>query len=89
MIWNWLVGLLVWLSSDPVQVDLEPARAAAAASAAMASMSVEQSPPKPPSSVCDQCAGKGVIVMPDGHRVKCPKCGGTGKGCPDGTCPKK
>jgi hypothetical protein len=39
--------------------------------------------------VCVDCKGKGYIVMPDGHRVQCPGCKGTGKGCPDGKCPKK
>ena len=84
--WNWIVGFLVWLSADPVVADLEAARASAAMSAARASLTVEAAPK--PESQCDQCKGSGFIVMPDGHRVKCPKCNGTGKKCPDGKCPK-
>jgi hypothetical protein len=46
--------------------------------------------PKPPApAVCTECQGRGYIVMPDGHRVQCGECKGTGKGCPDGKCPKK
>jgi hypothetical protein len=92
-LWQWIVGFLVWLSADPAAIDLEAPKAAAAVAAARASLLVEAAPapqPKSPTpAVCSNCKGSGWLTMPDGHRVKCPTCNGTGKGCPDGTCPKK
>ena len=96
-LWRWFISMLVWLSADPQAIDLERPKAAAAVAAARSSMAVEAAPvptppapqPKPPApAVCTECQGKGYIVMPDGHRVQCPGCKGTGKGCPDGKCPK-
>jgi hypothetical protein len=96
-LWRWFISMLVWLSADPQAIDLERPKAAAAVAAARASMAVEAAPvppapepqPKPPApAVCTECQGKGYITMPDGHKVQCPGCKGTGKGCPDGKCPK-
>lgn len=97
VIFRWIVSLLVWLSADSQQIATEPARAAAAVAAARASMLVEDAPatqpaPKPPAptpAVCVECHGTGWLMMPDGHRIKCQKCSGTGKPCPDGKCPPK
>jgi hypothetical protein len=94
-IYSWIVGWLVWLSADPMALDLEAPKAAAAVAAAHASMLVDAVPapaPKPPAptpGVCVECKGTGYLVMPDGHRVKCAQCNGTGKPCPDGKCPPK
>jgi hypothetical protein len=96
-IWQWIVGFLVWLSADPAAIDLEAPKAAAAVAAARASLLVDAAPapapqPKPPAptpAVCSDCNGTGWLTMPDGHRVKCPQCNGTGKPCPDGKCPPK
>ena len=91
-----LIAFLVWLSADPQTIDLERPKAAAAVAAARSSMAVEAAPvppdpqPKPPAptpAVCSNCKGVGYLVMPDGHRVQCPQCKGSGKGCPDGKCP--
>jgi len=89
-----IVSWLVWLSADPATLDLEYPRAAAAVAAARASMLTETPPPppapdpKPPQPApkqCENCNGRGYVVMPDGHRVVCPDC----KGCPDGSCKVK
>lgn len=91
-LWRWIISWLVWLSADPQAIDLERPKAAAAVAAARSSMEVDAGPrppapqPKPP-AVCSDCNGTGYLVMPDGHRVKCAQCSGTGKGCPDGKCP--
>jgi hypothetical protein len=91
-LWRWLVSLLVWLSADPVEIDLEHPRAAAAVAAARASMAHDTAPappapaPKPPApGKCQDCKGTGWITHGDGHRTKCP-CGAAGA-CPDGKCP--
>ena len=94
-LWQIIVSWLVWLSADPAVLDLEPPKAAAAVAAARASLLVEAAPtpapqPKPPApAVCSNCKGSGWLLMPDGHKVRCPQCNGTGKGCPDGKCPKR
>lgn len=102
-IWRWIVAWLVWLSADPVAVDLERPKAAAAVAAARASLTVDGPAPKPPDvpplpgpkpkPCCGECGGRGYLVMPDGHRVACPcppSCpckGGKAETCPDGRCP--
>lgn len=97
-VWRWIVAWLVWLSADPVAVDLERPRAAAAVAAARASLAVDApapgpKPPAPTPGRCSgECGGRGYLVMPDGHRVACPcpatcPCkGGKGAECPGGKC---
>lgn len=70
-----IVAWLVWLSADPAAVDLERPRAAAAVAAARATMTSVAPAPTPgptPAKCCTECGGKGVLVMPDGHRLACP-----------------
>jgi hypothetical protein len=90
-LWRWFVAFLVWLSADPVEIDLEHPRAAAAVAAARASMGHDLAPvppppgPKPPApGKCQDCNGTGWITHGDGHKTRCP-CGAVG--CPDGKCP--
>jgi hypothetical protein len=89
-LWNWILWILTWLSSDPAVFDREAARAAAAVSTARASMVVEAPSPTPPApgpkpkpAKCEDCNGTGWITHGDGHRTKC-HCGAAG--CPDGKC---
>jgi hypothetical protein len=92
-IWRWIVAWLVWLSADPVAIDLERPKAAAAVAAARASLAVDAPAPTPPApgpkpprpAVCSECGGKGYVVMPDGHRIACGAC--KAEACPDGRCP--
>ena len=99
-IWNWIVGLLIWLSAEPSVVQCERPRCCAAVHAARASMCKGDAAPtpKPDEKVqcCKQCNGTGYLTMPDGHRVKCPcppncpclkKPGAPKPECPDGKCP--
>lgn len=71
-----VVAFLVWLSAEPGVIDVERPKAAAAVHAAMASMQTDTPAPAPPAptpdTCCGDCGGKGVLVMPDGHRVACP-----------------
>lgn len=90
-IWKTIVAFLVWLSADPVEIDLEHPRAAAAVAAARASMAHDTAPvppppgPKPPApGKCTDCNGTGWITHGDGHKTRCP-CGAVG--CQDGKCP--
>ncbi len=90
-LWRWFVAFLVWLSADPIEIDLEHPRAAAAVAAARASMGHDLAPvppppgPKPPAPVkCQDCNGTGWITHGDGHKTRCP-CGAVG--CLDGKCP--
>jgi len=89
-LWNFILWVLTWLSSDPATLDREAGRAAAAVTAARATMVVEAPPaptppgPKPTPGKCTECNGTGWIVHGDGHRTKCP-CGAAG--CNDGRCP--
>jgi hypothetical protein len=99
-IWTWLVSWLVWMSADPVALDLEHARAAAAVSVARASMKVDRdpAPPAPAPKACD-CGGTCVRGMwkPDGRvsqrcQCVCTRCvaeraKGAPADCPTGTCP--
>lgn len=99
-IWQWIVSVLVWLSADPAQIDLEAPRAAAAVAAARASMANDDAPPPPPpgpapepkpGECCSDCRGTGWITHGDGHRTACP-CPSScpckaGASCPDGKCP--
>ena len=48
-----IIAWLVWLSADPVALDMESAKAAAAVAAARASMAVEA--PQPPASAKPAC----------------------------------
>lgn len=77
-LWQWIVGMLVWLSADHAAVEREHPAAAAAVSVARASMEPDR--PSLPRR-CSDCDGKGY-VMKNGSRWQCPKC----KGCPDGKC---
>lgn len=97
ILWRWFVAFLVWLSADPVEVDLEHPRAAAAVSAARASMETDAAPVPPappgptPGKCCGECNGKGVIIHGDGHRTPCPcpaSCPCKAKACQGGTCPR-
>jgi hypothetical protein len=90
-LWRWFVAFLVWLSADPIEIDLEHPRAAAAVAAARASMAHDTAPvppppgPKPPApGKCQDCNGTGWITHGDGHKTRCP-CGAVG--CLDGKCP--
>ena len=102
ILYRWIVSFLVWLSADPAAIDAEPPKAAAAVAAARASLLPESAPqpdptPKPPGKCCGECGGSGYLVMPDGHRVKCPcpddcpcrqkPTAPTPANCPDGKCP--
>ena len=55
--WNALVGWLVWLSADPVEIDRAAPRAAAAVTAARASMARENPQPTPPAPKECVCGG--------------------------------
>lgn len=92
--WEFLIWLLTWMSSDPKAIDAEQPRAAAAVRAAYATFATEPPPaPKPAECVCGGTCKDGYW-KPDGRIVqKCPcpvtcKCKSAGK-CPDGQCPKK
>lgn len=95
MLWRWIISWLVWLSADPMAVDLERPKAAAAVAAARASLAVDApaptpgpKPPAPTPGVCEACGGRGYVVMPDGHRIVCGACKKTKQAdCPDGRCP--
>ena len=93
-IWNALIALLVWLSSDSKAVDLEAPKAAAAVSAARASMLVDApAPPAPTPQDCD-CGKTCVrgVWKPDGRieqrcGCKCSRCvAERAKTCTSGTC---
>jgi hypothetical protein len=101
-LWRWLISLLVWLSADPADVDLEHPRAAAAVSAARASMIRETAPPPPapPAPAACDCGSTCVrgVWRPDSRveqicRCPCERCkrsraeGGVKERCPDGRCP--
>lgn len=87
-LWNWILWVLTWLSSDPASLDREAGRAAAAVTVARATMLVEAPAPTPPGpkptpGKCTECNGTGWIVHGDGHRTRCP----CGIGCTTGNCP--
>jgi hypothetical protein len=94
---DWIVAFLVWLSADPVAIDLEAPRAAAAVAAARASMVPEApAPPAPPPTACD-CGETCVrgTWKPDGKipqqcKCLCKRCQAERqKACPSGTCPTR
>ena len=98
-IWNTLVAFLVWLSSDPMAVDIEAPKAAAAVAAARASMVADSPPPAPapPSPTECDCGRSCVRGMwkPDGRieqrcECKCARCvAERAKACTSGTCPTR
>lgn len=67
--WQLIVAFLVWLSSDPVEIDRQAPRAAAAVAAARASMTTE-APAPPPGPAPQDCVCGGTCVngrwKPDG-----------------------
>lgn len=96
-LWQWFLAFLTWLSADPVQINQEPARAAAAVSVAYAAFAPESPAPVPPKPVvdcmCSQTCVKG-IWKPDGRITAkcdchCDRCKAErAKTCPDGNCPR-
>ena len=99
-IWQWLIAFLTWLSADSVEINQEPARAAAAVCVAYAAFAPDSPapPPKPVvDCVCGQTCVKGVW-MPDGRITakcdcQCARCvaerAKTAAACPDGKCPTR
>lgn len=89
-----IIAWLVWLSADPVALDVEAAKAAAAVAAARASMAVDSQPPAPAPTPSEcVCGGtcKNGIWKPDGRieqpcNCACERCKKK-PGCPDGKCP--
>lgn len=80
-LWQWIVGLLVWLSSDPGVLERE--RPASAAAVTLARVSMEPDKPAPPAPRrCPKCDGKGYFHRA-GRNWQCDAC----RGCPDGNCP--
>jgi hypothetical protein len=85
ILWRWVVAWLVWLSSDPMQIDNERPRAAAAVALAAASLARDSSPapvppapPGPQDCVCGRTCVRGVW-KPDGRieqrcGCNCPRC---------------
>lgn len=85
ILWRWVVAWLVWLSSDPAQIDSERPRAAAAVALAAASLARDNSPaplppapPAPKDCVCGKTCVRG-IWKPDGRieqrcDCKCQRC---------------
>jgi hypothetical protein len=78
--WNWIIALLTWLSSDPVAIDQEQPRAAAAVAAAYASLAGDSAPPAPAPKdcICGETCKNGVW-KPDGRveqicRCECDRC---------------
>lgn len=98
-LWQWILAFMTWLSADPVEINQEPARAAAAVSVAYAAFAPD-TPAPPPSPVvdcvCGQTCVKG-IWKPDGRITAkcdctCPRCvaeRAKGSACPDGKCPTR
>jgi hypothetical protein len=98
MLWKWIVGWLVWLSSDPVAINTERARAAAAVAVAHASLLTDVAPVPTPTPVACDCGSTCVkgVWKPDGRisqKCACPcaRCvAERAKGsaaCASGTCP--
>lgn len=74
-LWQWLLGLLVWLSAHPHAIDSESPRAAGSVAVAYAQFAQDLAPqpgPAPKPDCCEDCKGTGVIVHGDGHRTPCP-----------------
>jgi len=103
ILWRWVVAWLVWLSSDPGQIDGERPRAAAAVALAAASLArdgspapVPPAPPGPNDCVCGSTCVRGVW-KPDGKIEQrcacgCPRCVSErakagAAPCPGGKCP--
>lgn len=100
---RWLIAILTWLADDGVPLDVEAMHsysAVAASYAAFAPVAVEpdDSDDEDSEGCCQECGGKGYIVMPDGHKVACPcpddcECkralSSNPANCPDGKCPLK
>lgn len=91
---QWVISILVWLSSDPVAIDSAAPRAAAAVSVARASMAPDEAPapsPAPADCGCGRTCVNG-IWKPDGkipQKCACPceRCKAA-RSCPDGKCPR-
>lgn len=94
-LWRWLVAWLVWLSSDPAEIDRQAPRAAAAVAAARSSMVVDVQPAPGPAPADCVCGGtcKNGVWKPDGRveqpcACKCERCRKKPAApCPDGKCP--
>lgn len=94
-LWRWIISLLVWLSSDPAELDRQAPRAAAAVAVARASLSNDE--PVPPAPTPKECVcGKTCVNgywKPDGKipqkcTCDCDRCKKRpGAPCPDGKCP--
>jgi hypothetical protein len=50
-LWQWFIGILVWLSADPDAITTETPKAAAAVAVAYAALTPEPSPTTPPKPV--------------------------------------
>lgn len=94
-LWQWIVAWLVWLSADPVAIDLEAPRAAAAVSVARASMVVDVAPPSPaptPTACdCGQTCVRGIwkpdTKIPQACKCQCQRCvAERAKAAPAGDC---
>lgn len=92
-IWRFVTSILVWLSSDPAEIDREAPKCAAAVLCARASMIHEAAPaPSPtptPEKCCGECKGTGYVTHGDGHKTACPcpsTCICKKKACVDGKC---
>lgn len=70
--WRWLIWFLTWLSSDPRDLAVGHARAAASISAARSTMLAGGEPTPAPEGCCSECNNTGWITHGDGHRTQCP-----------------
>jgi hypothetical protein len=96
-LWQSFIAWLVWLSADPVAIDLEQPKAAAAVAVARASMLPDAPPPPAPTPAACDCGATCIrgIWKPDGRieqrcACKCKRCESErAKACTSGTCPPR